>query len=85
MDQKEMVAKMNTAIAEVLSVSPDQITPTASITTDLGADSLDAVELSMALEEIFGITIGDDALIDIKIVQDVYNLVAKLLKAAECE
>ena len=47
-------------IAEQLSVSEDQITPEASFVDDLGADSLDTVELVMALEEEFEIDIPDE-------------------------
>src|SRR3546814_13492787 len=47
-------------IAEQLSVSEDQITPDASFVEDLGADSLDTVELVMALEEEFEIDIPDE-------------------------
>ena len=43
-----------------LSVNPEQITPEASFTDDLGADSLDTVELVMALEEEFGTEIPDE-------------------------
>ena len=48
-------------IAEQLSVSEDQVTSEASFVDDLGADSLDTVELVMELEEEFDITIPDDA------------------------
>ena len=48
-------------IQRKLSVNPEQITPEASFTEDLGADSLDTVELVMAFEEEFGIEIPDDA------------------------
>jgi acyl carrier protein len=49
--------KVKKIIAEQLSVSEDQITPGASFVEDLGADSLDTVELVMALEEEFEIYI----------------------------
>jgi len=52
--------KVKKIIAEQLSVSEDQITPAASFVEDLGADSLDTVELVMALEEEFGIEIPDE-------------------------
>jgi len=47
-------------IAEQLGVEEDEVTPEASIVEDLGADSLDTVELVMALEEEFGIEIPDE-------------------------
>ena len=52
--------KVKKIIAEQLQVSEDQITPTASFVEDLGADSLDTVELVMALEEEFGNEIPDE-------------------------
>ena len=52
--------KVKKIIAEQLSVSEDQITPDASFVEDLGADSLDTVELVMALEEEFEIEIPDE-------------------------
>lgn len=47
-------------ICEQLSVSPDEVTPEATFVNDLSADSLDMVELMMALEEQFGIDISED-------------------------
>merc|ERR1719265_2640351 len=52
--------KLTTIIAEQLSVDKEKVTPSASFTEDLGADSLDAVELIMAIEEAFDIEIPDD-------------------------
>lgn len=52
--------KVKSIIVEQLGVKPEEITPTASFIDDLGADSLDTVELVMALEEEFGIDIPDE-------------------------
>ena len=49
-------------VAEELDVDPEQVTDDATLEEDLGADSLDAVSLVMALEERFGIEIPDDLL-----------------------
>jgi acyl carrier protein len=48
-------------VVEQLEVAPDKVTPEASFANDLGADSLDVVELVMALEEEFDIEIPDEA------------------------
>ena len=52
--------KVKAIIAEQLGVKSEEVTPTASFIDDLGADSLDTVELVMALEEEFGIEIPDE-------------------------
>ncbi|RUM88010.1 MAG: acyl carrier protein, partial [Thermovibrio sp.] len=52
--------KVKEIIADRLGVDPDEVTPEASFVEDLGADSLDTVELVMALEEEFGIEIPDE-------------------------
>lgn len=55
-----VVEKVNSIIVEQLGVDADEVTPEASFTDDLGADSLDIVELVMAFEEEFGIEIPDE-------------------------
>jgi len=52
--------KVKSIIVEQLGVDADEVTPGASFTDDLGADSLDIVELVMAFEEEFGIEIPDE-------------------------
>ena len=59
MDQ-ELFARFRKCAVEVLSVSDDQVVPDAKFGDDLDADSLDLVELVMALEEEFGIEIPDE-------------------------
>ena len=56
----EVGQKVKTIIAEQLGVKIEEVTDTASFVDDLGADSLDTVELVMALEEEFGIEIPDE-------------------------
>lgn len=57
---EDIAAKTKAIIAESLGVSIEEVTENASFITDLGADSLDTVELIMALEEQFGIEIPDE-------------------------
>ena len=60
MSEKSIEEKVKDIIVEQLGVTPEQVTPTASFIEDLGADSLDTVELVMAFEEQFGIEIPDE-------------------------
>ena len=59
--KKEVGEKVKALISEQLGVDESEITPSASFADDLGADSLDQVELVMELEEEFDINIPDDA------------------------
>jgi acyl carrier protein len=68
--------KVKEIIVEQLSVDEGEVTPTASFIDDLGADSLDTVELVMALEEGFGIEIPDDAAEKITTVKEAINYIA---------
>ncbi len=60
-------------IIDTLSCSADKVTMEANLCDDLGADSLDAVELSLAVEEKTGMTIEEDAMAEIKTVADIVN------------
>ena len=60
MAEKSIEPRIKDIIVEQLGVNPDQVTPEAKFIEDLGADSLDTVELVMALEEEFGSEIPDD-------------------------
>ena len=71
-DTQEKIKKI---VAEHLGVEESKITNTASFVDDLGADSLDQVELVMAFEEAFSIEIPDDAAEKITTVQDAINYV----------
>ena len=60
LEEKSIEDRIRTIIATELGVKPEQITPEAKFIEDLGADSLDTVELVMALEEEFGNEIPDE-------------------------
>ena len=62
--------RLKKIIAKELSVSEEEVTPEASFIEDLNADSLDLVELIMALEEEFGVKISDEEADKIKTVKD---------------
>jgi len=67
--------KVKKIIVDQLGVNEQKVTPEASFTADLGADSLDTVELVMAFEEAFGIEIPDASAEKIATVADVINYV----------
>jgi acyl carrier protein len=78
----EIFEKVKSIVVEQLEVSPEDVTPEASFANDLGADSLDTVELVMALEEEFDIEIPDEAAEQIDTVgKAVGHISAKLAKA----
>ncbi len=60
MEREELLKKVKAIVADKLSISEDQVTEEASFIDDLGADSLDTVELVMALEDEFGMDIPDE-------------------------
>ena len=64
-------------IVEQLDVTREECVPEASFIEDLGADSLDLVELIMAMEENFGIEISDEELQKIRTIQDTINYIKK--------
>jgi acyl carrier protein len=67
--------KVKEIIVEQLGVTPEQVTPEASFIEDLGADSLDTVELVMALEEEFDIQIPDEEAEKITTVQQAVDYI----------
>ncbi|HEY9660397.1 MAG TPA: acyl carrier protein [Allocoleopsis sp.] len=69
MSKEDIFEKVKKIVVEQLSVDANEVTPEASFANDLGADSLDTVELVMALEEEFDIEIPDEAAEGIATVQ----------------
>ncbi len=74
-----MLEKLRDIIAEELGVEKDAIDVDSDLAEDLGADSLDAVELIMAIEEEFDIEIDDTTATKIKTVQDIIDYLEKEL------
>jgi acyl carrier protein len=60
MDREEVLERIKKVVAGQLSIGEDEVKESSSFTTDLGADSLDTVELVMALEDEFGVEIPDE-------------------------
>ena len=73
--------KVKSIIVEQLGVDEEEVTPDASFVDDLGADSLDTVELIMAFEEEFGVEISDDDAEKIRKVRDAVEYIDKRAKA----
>jgi len=76
---EQVVEQVKEIICEKLSVSPEDVKPEASFVDDLGADSLDLVEMIMAMEDKFGINIADEDAEKIKTVQDAIDYVNKVM------
>ncbi len=70
-----MFEEIKKLIVDTLSCDEEQVTMEASLMDDLGADSLDAVELGMAIEETFGVSIADEELAKVKTVKDLVECV----------
>lgn len=72
--------KIKEMIANQLSISVEEVSKEKEIVKDLGADSLDIVEMLMTLEEEYNITIPDEETVDIKTVGDIANVLGKYIK-----
>ncbi|GEL73494.1 acyl carrier protein [Myxococcus sp. AM001] len=75
MSTSTIEAKVKSIIADQLGVGEDEIKPESSFIEDLGADSLDIVELVMAMEEEFEVEIPDEEAENIKTVADATNYI----------
>ncbi|KAL7088021.1 hypothetical protein ACP275_13G104100 [Erythranthe tilingii] len=79
--QPETLQVVQSTIAKQLSIEEGAVAPETKF-VDLGADSLDTVEIMMALEEKFGVSIGEDGAQSIATVQDAADLIEKVKTAA---
>jgi acyl carrier protein len=72
--------KMKAVLAEQFDVDPETITRDTDLMNDLGADSLDLVELIMTLEEEYGVSATDESIYEQKTVGDISNYIETLVK-----
>jgi acyl carrier protein len=75
MAEKSIEDRVKDIIVEQLGVNPEQVTPSASFIEDLGADSLDTVELVMAFEEEFSVEVPDEDAEKLQTVGDVIKYI----------
>jgi acyl carrier protein len=75
MAEKSIEEKVKDIIVEQLGVNPEQVTPAAKFIEDLGADSLDTVELVMAFEEEFNVEVPDEEAEKLQTVGDVVKYI----------
>jgi acyl carrier protein len=76
MDEQKIYDDIKKVVVEQLGVSESEVTREASFVDDLGADSLDLVELIMAMEEEFGMEIADEDAEKLRTVQDVITFIS---------
>lgn len=75
MAKEEIFDKLKELVVDQLGVEEDEVTMEASMQDDLGADSLDLVDLVMSVEEEFGVKVADEDLENIKTVGDIINYI----------
>ena len=81
MTEQEILTKVQSIIAEQLGVEKSQVTKEANFANDLGADSLDTVELVMAMEEAFNIEIPDETAEQISNMQQAVDFIRQKVTA----
>ena len=80
-DINDIKDKVKQVVVKGLDVDTEEVKPESSLVNDLGADSLDAVELIMALEEAFNIEIPDDEAENMQTIQNIIDYIEKNKKA----
>ena len=75
-----ILEKVKELVAEQLGIKAESIKEDSNIIEDLGADSLDVIEMLMTLEDEYGITIPDDQISQVKTIGEIVNLIEKCKK-----
>jgi acyl carrier protein len=77
----EIVERVNEVFQEVFEIEPERLKPDAKVFDDLGLDSLDVVDLIVALQQKFGVSIRDDERIRaIRALRDIYDFIGSVLR-----
>lgn len=79
MNREEIFETLKGIVVDKLGVDGECVSEASEFENDFGADSLDAVELTMEVEKVFGISIDDDEILKTKTVEDAVDLIKKLL------
>ncbi len=81
MTEQEIIDKTNKVFEEAFEIEKEQLVPQAHIFTDLGLDSLDIVDLIVALQNSFGVKIRNEEKVrDIRTLQDIYQFISSIKK-----
>jgi acyl carrier protein len=84
MTEQEIIDRTNSVFEESFEIDPERLVPEAHIFTDLGLDSLDIVDLIVALQTSFGVKIRtDDKVREIRTLGDVYRFIADIKKGEQ--
>ena len=75
-----MFEKVKSILAEQLGIKEDKVKPESKIVEDLGADSLDVVELLMTMEDDFGVSVSDEEAVNLKTVADIVKMLEGKVK-----
>lgn len=82
MEKDEVIRLVNEVFSEDFEIDPAQLTPEAQLFAELGLDSLDTVDLMVALQKKFGVTIrGDERVREIRTLNDLYGFVLSIRPA----
>jgi acyl carrier protein len=75
LSREQVVAEVNQIFAEVFELSEDKLLPEAQLFSDLGLDSIDAIDLAMSFERKFGVKVDQNLIQSIRTLEDVYRTV----------
>lgn len=79
MTEQEIIKKTNRVFEDAFEIEPERLVPEANIFMDLGLDSLDVVDLVVALQNSFGVKIrNEESVRDIRTLQDLYRFISSL-------